>query len=254
MKTEKQIKPIKIVVADDIFDTLNMVCALVEEVCPYAHIKAKCTTLAETRKAINKHHPDVVLLDIQFSAEGETAFDLLDTYKKSDSEKFRLIIFSGHCEASYYDMAFHYQAVHFLPKPIDKLRLKEALERTISPVVEKNDLPINGYRKDKLVVSTITASHFIAFNDIVHLQSKDSRTYITLANEEVIKSSRNLGYYEAQISENDNFVRIHNNTIVNLKYVQGISNKTERGVILKSPFGEIKSSRERFKELLDKLL
>ena len=70
----------------------------------------------------------------------------------------------------------------------------------------------------------------------------------------MIKSSRNLGYYEDQILGIDSFVRIHNNTIVNLKYVQGISNKTERGVILKSPFGEIKSSRDRFKELLDKLL
>ncbi len=254
MKTDKQINPIKIVVADDISDTLNMVCALIKEVCPYAHIKAKCTSLAETRKAIIKHSPDVVLLDIQFSAEGGTAFDLLDTFKDSVFKKFRLIIFTGHCESEYYDMAFRYHAVHFLPKPIDKFRLKEALERTISPVSEKNDSSVSDYRKDKLIVNTITASHFISFNDIVYLQSKDSRTYITLVNEEVIKSSRNLGYYEDQILGIDSFVRIHNNTIVNLKYVQGISNKTERGVILKSPFGEIKSSRDRFKELLDKLL
>ena len=260
------------VVADDIPDTLELVCSLVEEVCPHADIVARCTSLAETKKAIDEHHPEVVLLDIQFSEEGKTAFDLLDLYrgdksfvrtKKGEGDlakeetsdpPFRLIIFSGHCETEYYDMAFQYEAVHFLPKPIDKFRLKEALERLRNSTVAKEQVESSDYRKNKLIVNTIDASHFIDFDDIVTLQSMESRTVITLANEMVIRSSRNLGYYQSQIAEHDNFVRVHNNAIVNLLFVEGISNKTDKTIIMKEPFDKIKSSREGFKLLLERFM
>lgn len=247
-------KPLKIVIADDISDTLHMVCSLVKEVQPQAEIVGLCTSLAETKRMIETRHPDVVLLDIQFSAEGQTAFDLLESFRQNGGNNaFRTIIFSGHTEAEYYDMAFHYDAVHFLPKPIDKKRLKDALSRTSPHHAENNGNGNAQYLKGKLVINTATASHFISLDDIVLLQSKDTRTHIVLANEEVIKSSRNLGYYESQVSGNTNFVRIHHSAIVNLRYVHGLSSKTERNIILKPPFGEIKSSRERFKELLGRL-
>ncbi len=262
----------RVVVADDIPDTLELVCSLVEEVCPHADIVARCTSLAETKKAIDEHEPEVVLLDIQFAQERKTAFDLLDLYRgkmRSNgvqiSEKdsmnkdaytplFRLIIFSAHCESEYYDMAFQYEAVHFLPKPIDKFRLKEALERsTITPVTKQSVIP-SDYRKNKLIVHTINATHFIDVDDIVALQSIDSRTVITLTNEMTIKSSRNLGYFNLQLADHDHFVRVHNNAIVNLHFVEGISNKTDKTILLKASFGTIKGSREGFKLLLEKLM
>lgn len=261
-----------VVVADDIPETLELVCSLVEEVCPHADIVARCTSLAETKKAIDEHEPEVVLLDIQFAQEGKTAFDLLDQYRRKKrstkvrkNEKelvneetsdplFRLIIFTAHCETEYYDMAFQYEAVHFLPKPIDKFRLKEALERFRSIPVAKQSVAPSEYRKNKLIVNTIDATHFIDFDDIVTLRSIESHTVITLANEMVIKSSRNLGYFELQIADHDNFVRVHNNAIVNLQFVEGISNKTDKTILLKASFGKIKGSREGFKLLLEKFM
>lgn len=253
MEAKNQTDRIKIVVADDIPDTLNMVCSLIQEICPQVDIVGRHTTLEATKKTIDTKQPDVVLLDIQFSAEGKTAYDLLEEYQKNKQNTFKLIIFSGHCEAEYYDMAFQYDAVHFLPKPIDKKRLKEAIQRTKQLNIKKNDTDLTNYWKDKLVINTATKSYFITLGDIVLLQSKDSRTYIMLTNEEVIKSSRNLGYFESQLTDYKKFIRVHNNTILNIDYVQGIYNKTDRNIILKPPFGEVKSSREKFKDLMKRL-
>ncbi len=253
MKTFRQNgRKIRVAIADDIEDTLNMVSTLVEEVCPQAEIIGKHTTLKAMQETIDTQSPDVVLLDIQFASEGKTAFDLLEQYRKNNRLTFKPVIFSGHCEVEYYDMAFKYGAAHFLPKPIDKERLKDAIER-FKPKTENKDNLLDDSLKNMLVVNTATQSHFIFPKDIVYLQSKDSYTNFVLANNKIIKSSRNLGYYEKQIEVFDEFFRIHNNTIINLNFIQGISNKTERDIILKPPFGEIKGSRERFKELMDKL-
>jgi len=147
-------------------------------------------------------------------------------------------------------MAFQYGAVHFLPKPVDKERLKNAIER-VKPENRNETILSANILKNTLVINTATRSHFISPKDIVYFQSKDSYTHIVLANEQVIKSSRNLGFYEKQIKSFNDFFRVHNNTILNLNFIQGFSNKTERDIILKPPFGEIKSSREKFKELLE---
>lgn len=251
MEPEKQKeKGIRVVVADDIEDSLDLVCSLIKEVCPQAKIIGKHTTLSQTQKTIDSLHPDVVLLDIQFVSEGKTAFDLLELYRKNNQFAFKPIIFSGHCEREYYDMAFQYGAVHFLPKPVDKERLKNAIER-VKPENRNETILSANILKNTLVINTATRSHFISPKDIVYFQSKDSYTYIVLANEQVIKSSRNLGFYEKQIKSFSDFFRVHNNTILNLNFIQGFSNKTERDIILKPPFGEIKSSREKFKELLE---
>lgn len=249
--TQKESK-IKVVVADDIGETLNMVCSLISEVSPEAEIMGRHTTLKATQKSIDLHHPDVVLLDIQFVSEGKTAFDLLEQYRKKNRLTFKTIIFSGHCETEYYDMAFQYDAVHFIPKPIDKVRLKNAFER-IKPNNEGLSNSLNSNLKNTLVINTATRSHFVSPKDIVYFQCKDTFTNIVLANEQVIKSSRNLGYYEKQIENFSDFFRIHNNTILNLNFIQGFSNKTDRDIILKPPFGEVKSSREKFKELLERM-
>lgn len=253
MENTEQKNKIKIVVADDIPETLNMVCSLIQEVCPQAEIVGKHTTLKSVKKSIDTLHPDVVILDIQFSAEGKTAFDLLEEYQRNQKNNFKLIIFSGHCEPEYYDMAFRYNAVHFLPKPIDKDRLNDALKRTVKDQHSKKDIDAKDYRKNKLIVHTATKSYFITLDDIVYLQSKENRTHILLSSEEVIISSRNLGYFETQLFENKNFARIHSNTIMNIDYIQGIDNRTERNIILRPPFGKVKGSREKFKELFGKL-
>lgn len=241
---------IRVVIADDIPDTLAMVCDLVKEVYPEAEIVGRHTSLSEVQKSIDEQNPDAVLLDIQFVAEGKTAFDLLDYNLRNGKLKFKTIIFSGHCESAYYDMAFRYNALHFIPKPIDKLRLKEALLRIESPETKIQPVATTSILSEgKLVISTANLRHFVELKKIVYLQTEKAGTNIHLANGAVLKSSRNLGYYEEQVAENPNFIRIHNNTIVNVLYVESTLN-IEKEIILKSPFGKLKSSRDRFKIFL----
>lgn len=252
IKAEDNRHRIRAIVADDIQESLTLISSLIEEVCPCISIVAECNSLQSTKNAIDQYDPSLVFLDIQFSAEGKTAFDLLDLYEE-DERTFEVIIFSGHCEAEYYDMAFKYNAVHFLPKPVEKERLRDAIRR-VSICDEEADNQLEAEESvETLLIKTATASHFVATNDIVSIVSSNSYTYLTLANFQEIKSSRNIGYYDKQLSGNPEFIRIHSNTIVNINYVQGFSNKTERDVILIEPFPSLKSSRKGIKILIESL-
>ncbi|MFJ1330994.1 LytR/AlgR family response regulator transcription factor [Capnocytophaga canimorsus] len=243
---------LRVIIADDISETLDMVGALVKEIRPDVHILGRFTSLMETQKQIELLKPDVLLIDIQFAAEAMTVFDLLDYFLRKGKLNFQTIIFSGHCETEYYDMAFRYGALHFIPKPIDKTRLKEAFQRVRNTETEEESSKTSTFHlKNKLVVYTAGLRHFIDLQNLVYIQSKKVGVSIHLSNNEIIKSSRNIGYYQEQLAGIPNFIRIHNSTLLNTDYIDTISSASERIVFLKSPFGKIQASRERFKELLE---
>ena len=127
----------------------------------------------------------------------------------------------------------------------------EAISRVADCCHESDDSYKSSEKVDTFLIKTVTANHFIAVHDIVFMLSNDSYTYLTLVNQQVIKSSRNIGYYEKQLCGNSEFIRIHSKCLVNINFVQGYSNKTERDVILIEPFPRLKSSREGLKKMID---
>lgn len=240
---------LKIVIADDIQETLDMVCSITAEICPEGRIVARCSSLAATREAISHYRPDIVLSDICFAGEGMTIFDLLDEYKNNDDLFFSVIVFSGHYETRYYDMAFCYNAIHFLCKPIEKQRLREAIDRIRQYSSRENEKKI----LRKLTVRTATATHFVSLTDIVSFRSHNSGTNIMLSNSTSIFSSRNIGYYQKEIADVRFFLRIHESTIVNLNYVTGFTNSSDRMAILTPPYQNLKCSKEGYRRLMEAL-
>lgn len=250
-------KKIRTIVADDISETLNLVCSIVEEVVPNVEIIGRYTSLAETQQGIDQMKPDVVILDIQFAAEEQTSFDLLERYELGDRPNFKLIIISGHSETEYYDMAFRYNAAHFIRKPVDKNMIAEAFRRISGNGAndrnpEMDDEP--GYKKGKLIVNTSTSRYFVDPAKIVKISSANQRTTFHFLDGTEIESSRNIGYYEKMLASFDNLMRIHCSYIVNLDYVHSVSNLTERKVQLAAPFGEVMCSREKINALMKKIV
>jgi two-component system LytT family response regulator len=239
---------------------------LVDEVAPNVRFVGNATSLSEAEVLIKKLRPTLLFLDIQFELEGKTAFDLLSKFSQFEESNFQVIIITAHDEQKYYAEAFNFGALHFLTKPIDKQKLKEAISRV------SNSIPtfpmsswINQFQQvhdqlhlpkisDRIVIEGMNYAEVVPMNDIVYLEASGRYTYFYLNSSELkpICSSYNLGSYEKKLLANPNFVRIHRNKIINMKYVQRFSKK-DCSFVLCPPYEKQYASKERFKEFLKQI-
>lgn len=120
---------IRALIAEDVEAYLNTIELLVGEVAPEIDIVGKASTLAEAERIIQEQKPDLLFLDIQFEEEGATVFDLLDRLAATGPFPFRIIFITAHLEPGYFARAFDFGALHFLAKPIDNQKLREAIDR-----------------------------------------------------------------------------------------------------------------------------
>lgn len=245
------IPPLRTIIADDSPEILALMRSLVEEVAPTLEIVATCTSLAKVDLAIKKFAPQLLILDIQFAPEGRTAFDLLEEWQ--NFRQFQLIIFSGHCEFKYAQQAIYEGAVAFLDKPIDKESLHSAIEKAAQRIYQSHETSTASTPSDQtgkwLQVSTAVDTRIFHSNQIVYIQSSDGGCKIYLSDGEEIYSTKNIGVYDRELQGLHIFVRTHQSYIVNLNYIQGYTNRTERKLILRSPFPQLPSSKIGFKNL-----
>lgn len=254
------------IIVEDIKIFHQVIETFVSEVAPNVRIVGNAYSLNEAEALIAKLSPMLLFLDIQFEAEGQTAFDLLNKFSKLNGYNFQVIITTAHNEQKYYAEAFNYGAIHYLTKPIDKQKLREAIIR-----VEKNmpDTRINHVLEqvqqvhehlhsekimERIVIEGVNYTEFAQIKDIVYLEASGRYTYIFLNSNgnKPICSTKNLGEYEKMLQANTDFFRIHRNKIINLSYVQRFFKK-DNSFILLSPFEKQFASKDRFKEFMQKL-
>jgi two-component system, LytTR family, response regulator len=236
----------------------------VAEVAPDVRILGNATSLVEAEILIRQFRPMLLFLDIQFESEGKTAFDLLSRFANQEGFNFQVIIITAHNEQKYYAEAFNFGALHFLTKPLDKYKLKEAIHRVSAsiPVFRLNQwmdqiLAVRDQQNsvkipDRIVVEGMSFNEVVQIKDIVFMEASGRYTYIYLNSVGIqpLCSSYNLGEYERRIMGNPKFFRIHRNKIINLDYLVRYSKK-ERSIYLISPFDKQLASKERFIELMN---
>jgi two-component system LytT family response regulator len=251
------------IIVEDIKDFHHVIETFVAEVAPNVRIVGNAFTLMEAEVLIKKHLPDFLFLDIQFEAEGKTAFDLLRKMSNSGDYNFQVIITTAHNEQKYYAEAFNLGAIHFLMKPIDKQKLKEAIVRVqknrpenhitkvLEQVVQVHDQLHSEKLIDRIVIEGLNYTEIVQLKDIVYLEASGRYTYIFLNSVgfNPICSTKNLGEFEKKLLSNPDFFRIHRNKILNLNYVQRIFKK-DYSFVLFSPFEKQFASKDRFKEFL----
>jgi len=86
---------------------------LMEEYCPEVTLVAECENLPEGVKAIHKHKPDLVLLDIEMP--GHSGLELLDFFNENEIT-FAIIFTTAYNEFAI--QAFKLSALDYLLKPI----------------------------------------------------------------------------------------------------------------------------------------
>lgn len=230
---------------------------LLQENCEHIHISGIAKSVAEARSLLANNTIDLIFLDI--AMPGENGFELIPDAQESKAH----VIFTTAYD-QYALKAIKANALDYLLKPIDIDELKAAVDKAEKYIsLNKN----NNHQKESLqnLATNLTdrteirkislpngqGYSLVNVDDIIHIAADSNYSIFYLQNNDKITVSKVLKEYEEILPDNQ-FIRIHKSSIVNLNYVKEYNSKNGLEVILKN--GEkIAVSRRRASDFSDKI-
>ena len=245
----------KVIIIDDERRTRSMLNKMVSQTHFPLEVVDEADGVESGLLSIQKHEPDIVLLDIQMP-DG-SGFDLLDRLK---SRKFEIIFITAHQEFAI--RAIKFSALDYILKPVEIEELESALENAIDAIQTKSDLSVRyetlvnnlKHNNKRIVIRTKSSMYVFDIKDIIHCQSDRNYTYFYLSDGRKVFTSRTLKDYEDVLCLPD-FIRCHRSHIININYLERYDRGDGGKIVMKDgteiPLSRL--SRERFLEILDSL-
>lgn len=207
----------KAIIIDDEPMARMLLAQMIAQYCPQITVVDECTDLPQGVKAICKHKPNLVFLDIEMP--GHSGLELLDFFDENDIA-FSIIFTTAYHH--YAIQAFKLSAVDYLLKPIDAEDLKHAVSifekqqtfQTYQSLKENLTSP-----NKKIALSTTHSILFIPLTEILFFKANGSYTTVYLESRKEIMTSKNLKHYEDIIGTNMDFFRCHKSYIINLNKI-----------------------------------
>ncbi len=206
-------------------EKLNMKILIVEDEPPIAREVARLTrtllgdkaTIVEIVHSIDsafqyleKNAIDLCLLDLQLS--NQNGYNIL---KNTVAGSFHTIIISAHTEQA--QEAFEYGVLDFVPKPINKDRLKIAFDRFLGiKKTEDNKVKF-------LVVRKHQSNFIISVSDVLYFRATGYLVEIHLKSGKIEIYDKPLNRLEQILP--DNFIRTHRSYIVDINQIQNYRHK-----------------------------
>lgn len=235
------------IIIDDEPKARELLKAMLKEYCENVDVLALCENLPEGVKAIKKHQPNIVFLDIEMP--GYNGLEILDFFNESEVD-FEIIFTTAYNQFAI--QAFKLSAIDYLLKPINGNALEEALNRYQNRVSKSNLNALRSMSKskklDKLSVVSNSKIKLVSLSDITHLKSEGSYTEIFLIDGFKLVASRNLKYHEDILEGSPNFFRCHKSYIINTKLIVEV-NKSDGFSVIFSNGLEVPVSIQKQKEL-----
>jgi len=218
---------------------------------PSIEVVEEAANVTEALDKIDSLKPDLVFLDIQMP--GKTGFDLLAELDRSP----QVIFTTAHHE--YALKAFEVNALDYLMKPIDPMRLADAVQKVqqleaarMGPV--EGDGLLNGVlsENDQVFVKDGNRCWFVKLNEIRFFESVGNYARVFFgANKPMILKSLNA--LEDRLDPKL-FFRTNRKYIINLRMIEKIEPYFNGGLLLELKGGDkIEVSRRqtlRFKEMM----
>ncbi len=237
------------IIIDDENMAQNLLKGMLETYHPDIQIAALCSDLPSGVRAIKKHQPNLVFLDIEMP--GHNGLELVDFFDE-DEVNFRIIFTTAYNQ--YALQAFRLSAIDYLLKPIDRKELARAVEKYFASSDEKQQLNVlkNNLQVEKpkvLAVSTATSIHYIPVDEVVYLKAEGAYSRIFHYTHGELLSSKNLGFYEENLFNINSFFRCHKSYLINIKKVTDFI-KTDGGTIVLDKTIQVPISQDKKEEFL----
>jgi two-component system, LytTR family, response regulator len=178
---------------------------------PDVEIAGEADTLSRARAALEELRPDLVFLDIELDGSGGDGFDLLQGLGK------RPVVVFVTAFAQYAVDAFAVEATDYLLKPVDPLRLAEALARAGRLLAVAPPTPEAGVIELKMPRRTVLATPA----EIVALCAEGDFTRVFVVGQPALMILRALGQFEALLPAPP-FLRLGRSVMINRDRLRGI--------------------------------
>ena len=241
---------IKSIIVDDEANGRENISFLLKEFCPEIEITGVASNLKEAENLIRRKRPQLVFLDIQLGAE--TAFTLL---KRLDNINFEIIFVTAHDHFAL--RAFEFMAVDYLLKPIEIDKLRNAVANAVNRIGQKSlhlsmeemMMHVQNFSREqhKIALATQHGYEMVYIKDIMYCTADGSYTHFHFVSGSVLVVSKNLKYYENLLNDYS-FIRGHNTTLVNLRFVKRID-RTGGGSIVMDDDKELPLAKAKRLEL-----
>jgi len=246
-----------VIIVDDEEFARSSLYFLLQENCENVQICGIAKSVDEARDLLSQHEVDLIFLDI--AMPGKNGFELIPDARSNNAQ----VVFTTAYD-QYALKAIKASALDYLLKPIDIDELKETVEKA-TRLIGFNDHENNRNERlkdltqnlsDKSGIRKISLPNsqgytLIGIDEIIHIEADSNYSVFHLHNRDKITVSRVLKEYEEMLPENQ-FVRIHKSSIVNLNYLVEFNSKNGLEVLLKN--GEkIAVSRRRASDFMDKI-
>lgn len=189
--------------------------------CPELEIVAEATNGKEGILAIEKHHPQIIFLDIEMPVMN--GFEMLNNLP---DKNFHIIFTTAYDQ--YAIKAIKYAAFDYLLKPVDIEELVNAVAKIDNKQKNQTKNQIELLQQNiehpkkhlhKLAIPTVEGLLFYDINDVVHLEANSNYTNIFFSNKTKILASKTLKEFE-ELLPGDIFFRTHHSHLINLNYIK----------------------------------
>jgi len=170
----------------------------------------EANSISAAQKLITQAIPDVIFLDIQL--RGETGFDLLELIPK----QIKIIFVTAYDE--YALKAFDVNALDYLLKPVNNVRLAESIERLFDDSIPEKDSKSPLTIEDRLFLLFNAHYKFIKIESIIYISSAADYSEIHLNDGQVGLVDKPMQEWEDRLP-GKSFCRIHRSAIINMDYV-----------------------------------
>lgn len=209
---------IKAVLVDDEKMARALLKGYLEEFCPQVEVMEECADLPNGVKAIRKHQPNIVFLDIEMP--GHNGLELLEFFDPKDVN-FSIIFTTAYNQ--YALQAFKLSAVDYLLKPIEPNELVESINRFMLnqskkdyQLLKENLVPQS---LKKIGVPQGNTIKYIPIDEILFFKAEGAYTQIQLQDQSKLLASKGLKYYDELLSDAPHFYRTHKSYLINIHHV-----------------------------------
>ena len=206
------------IIADDDIIQRKIIKKIIDDNYTRITIIAEAGSGQELIAASNEHKPDLLLLDINLGSD-----EIFDYLQELETEPSIVFISS---EKHLAVTAFRFNAIDFIPKPIDKIVFDSAMNKVLSKLdleIFKNTVVQN---LNYLVISSLNGYDIVYLEEVLSIHSEGRCTLFVTNDERRIISYKNLSQYEYLLYKYPLLVKISRSCFVNLKYVKKVVRNT----------------------------
>lgn len=224
---------IRAIIVDDEKRARNVLLNLLGRSFEKIEVVAESSNVLDAVEEIKRLQPDVVFLDVQMP--NYAGYEIAKFF---DEINFEIIFVTAYDH--YAIKAFELSAVDYLIKPINRLRLIEAVEKLSVKISEKSKLADYSVLLDsmqekefkQIVIPELGNRRVLELKNIIAIEADGAYSKIHLTDSNTIIVSKSLKYFESALPQDVYFFRSHRTWIINIHLIknfnktQGIANLT----------------------------